>query len=427
MADFNETLGESIEKSNNTITDISGKNNIGNVTNVVNDIEYDKEFLIETELQEVENSNEYLKPYTGDKPYIFISYAHKDINEVYPIIAKLISDGFYVWYDDGIDPGSEWDENIAVHVEKCGYFIAFMSENYLASSHCKDELNYARDLDKDRFLVYLEDVALPSGMRMRLSRLQNIHKYKYNSFDDFYEKLLSAKEIDKYKEQNYCNLSSKKKSRKPFDFKAIEFSSLKVGDSVKFGKYKQSDTAFEDIKWNVLLKKEDRLLLISEKILDCQPYSFDEKKVNWQQCSLRRWLNSTFFLTAFSKSEQTLILKQKIKADLDDFGNVNDSDKVFILNKNQAQTYFRYDNDRLVKPTAYAISLGALGDCFKNYADWWLSCGYFCDGRYTYNNELGGEISHSATLSCYKGVRPCIWVRCEVFDDINYVLGSSIK
>lgn len=138
-------------------------------------------------------------PYKGDSAYIFVSYAHKDKKEVYPIIEKLMNDGFRVWYDDGIDPGTEWDENIAKHIEDCGYFIPFISENYLKSSNCKDELNFARDLDKDRFLVYLENVNLPSGMNMRLSRLQNIHKYSYGSFDEFYNKLLTAKGINDFK------------------------------------------------------------------------------------------------------------------------------------------------------------------------------------------------------------------------------------
>ncbi len=81
-------------------------------------------------------------------------------------------------------------------MEKCGCFIALISENYLASSNCKDELNYARELEKPRLLVYLEDVQLPGGMRMRLSRLQAIHKYKYVSETAFMQKLLETKGLE---------------------------------------------------------------------------------------------------------------------------------------------------------------------------------------------------------------------------------------
>ena len=136
------------------------------------------------------------KAYTGKEKYIFISYSHRDTNQVYPIITRLAEKGYRVWYDSGIDPGTEWDENIAEHINECGYFIAFISSNYLGSNNCKDELNYARDLEKERLIVYLEDVTLPSGMAMRINRLQSLFRYAYSDENEFYGKLFSAKNID---------------------------------------------------------------------------------------------------------------------------------------------------------------------------------------------------------------------------------------
>lgn len=130
-----------------------------------------------------------LSTYKGKEPYIFISYSHRNRLEAEVIIQRLMNDRYRVWYDEGIDPGTEWDENIATHIEECGYFIALLSNEYLESSNCKDELNYARELEKPRLLVYLENIKLPGGMRMRLSRLQAIHKYKYDSEDAFSQKL----------------------------------------------------------------------------------------------------------------------------------------------------------------------------------------------------------------------------------------------
>ncbi|MBR6563317.1 MAG: TIR domain-containing protein [Clostridia bacterium] len=137
-----------------------------------------------------------IKPYNGNEPYIFISYSHRDTDYVYPIIEELSKQGYRVWYDMGIDPGTEWDENIAMHINECGYFIAFMSQNYLNSSNCKDELNYARDLEKERLVVYLENVTLPAGMAMRINRLQSIFKYSYANDSDFYERLVTANNIN---------------------------------------------------------------------------------------------------------------------------------------------------------------------------------------------------------------------------------------
>ena len=117
---------------------------------------------------------EAIKAYKGKEPYIFISYAHRDAELVRPILDQMDAHGFRLWYDAGIDPGTEWDENIARHIKQCDTLIAFISGTYLRSENCKDELNYARDRARKRLLVYLEDVLLPDGMEMRLSRLQAI-------------------------------------------------------------------------------------------------------------------------------------------------------------------------------------------------------------------------------------------------------------
>lgn len=137
-----------------------------------------------------------IEPYKGEKDYIFVSYCHKDSECVLPVIAVMTNKGYRVWYDEGIDPGTEWDKNIADHIIKCGFFIAFMSNNYLKSSNCRDELNFARDLDKGRFLVYTEKVELPPEMQMRLSRIQNIHKYAYENDQRFFEKLFGVENLN---------------------------------------------------------------------------------------------------------------------------------------------------------------------------------------------------------------------------------------
>lgn len=113
--------------------------------------------------------------YMGDQPYIFVSYSHKDCERVWPIILKLQAEGFRIWYDDGISPGTEWDLNIATHIRKCAFFAAFISRNYLESENCKDELSFVRELGKNRVLIYLEEVVLPDELQMRLGRLQAIY------------------------------------------------------------------------------------------------------------------------------------------------------------------------------------------------------------------------------------------------------------
>lgn len=147
------------------------------------------------------NGKNSVRPYKGAETYIFISYSHKDQAEVFSILSTMIRHGFRVWFDEGIDPGTEWDENIAEHIQKSSYFVSFISENYLQSNNCKDELNFARDLEKPRLLVYLSDVILPAGMAMRLNRLQAIHYYKYSTMESFFKKLCEAEGIASFRSQ----------------------------------------------------------------------------------------------------------------------------------------------------------------------------------------------------------------------------------
>ena len=136
-----------------------------------------------------------LAPYQGTEPYLFLSYSHRNADAAAEAIRWLKAAGFRVWYDEGVIPATEWDENIAQAIENCSYLIALISEAYLSSSNCLDELNYARDRNIPLLLIYLEDVSLPSGLAMRLGRLLAIHRYRYDNPAAFYSKLVRAKGI----------------------------------------------------------------------------------------------------------------------------------------------------------------------------------------------------------------------------------------
>ncbi len=131
-------------------------------------------------------------PYIGEKPYIFVSYAHKDSEVVMRAIALLQQSGFCVWYDEGIDPGSEWPDTIEKYLERSSYFIGFISANALDSNYCKCELHTAFNERKKMLIVYLENIKLEGGLKMQLSSRQAIHWYKYASENAFFEKLLTA-------------------------------------------------------------------------------------------------------------------------------------------------------------------------------------------------------------------------------------------
>ncbi len=151
-----------------------------------------------------------LVPYQGSEPYIFLSYSHKDTDEASQIVGQMMHNRFRIWYDEGVVPGTQWDEHIAARVVNCSFFIALVSRAYVRSSNCLDELNYARDKEKPILLIYLEDTALPVGMEMRLGRLLAVHKYSYDSLTAFYKKVCSAKGISACRELSIEELIERK-------------------------------------------------------------------------------------------------------------------------------------------------------------------------------------------------------------------------
>lgn len=131
--------------------------------------------------------------YEGTEPYIFISYAHKDSDRVLPIISALQERGFRVWYDAGIEAGTEWPEYIAEHLESCTVFLAFLSQSALDSPNCRREINFAIDERKEMLNIYLEELRLSAGMRMQLGVLQAMFCYRHSSRESFMEELCRSR------------------------------------------------------------------------------------------------------------------------------------------------------------------------------------------------------------------------------------------
>ena len=143
-----------------------------------------------------------LRSYQGSEPYAFISYSHKDKGEVFPVIRAMQENGYNVWFDEGITPASEWDDHIANRILNAEFFIAMLSPNYLESTNCMDELEFAPSKDKKRLMIYLKEATLPPGPEMRLSRQQAILKYRYPDISYFYDKLFHSDGIDICKSQS---------------------------------------------------------------------------------------------------------------------------------------------------------------------------------------------------------------------------------
>lgn len=206
-----------------------------------------------------------------------------------------------------------------------------------------------------------------------------------------------------------------------------------VGNYVTFGTYPQTKAGNDatPIEWLVLARDGDKALLISRYALDAQPYNKDHTSVTWETCTLRTWLNGTFYNKAFSSAEQAAILttnvdnsKNQCYSGWSTSGGNNTQDKVFLLSYAEANKYFgvTYDNSSNTKsrvaPTAYAIAQGAWTDSFDKTADradaghWWLrSPGNYRDyaaSVYTNGSLFGANVDANSG-----SVRPALWVNIE--------------
>lgn len=102
------------------------------------------------------------KPYEGKRPYIFISYPHKQSDAVVDTIRILHEKKYRLWYDEGIPAGSDWPANIAMHMRDCEAVICFISNHFLHSQNCFSEIRAAVQLKKPILVVYLDD-SVPDG------------------------------------------------------------------------------------------------------------------------------------------------------------------------------------------------------------------------------------------------------------------------
>ncbi len=155
--------------------------------------------------------------YEGKEKYIFISYAHKDSQEVMPIVNELTKNGYRVWYDSGIEAGTEWPEYIEDHIINSEVVVAFMSPAAIDSRNCRNEINFALELKKEVLVVYLEDTTLLKGMRLQLNSTQSLFRKHHSSDESFIEQLLNAKIISE------CRGTSKMKNDDNYKFSNKDF------------------------------------------------------------------------------------------------------------------------------------------------------------------------------------------------------------
>ena len=203
------------------------------------------------------------------------------------------------------------------------------------------------------------------------------------------------------------------------DIRYAQICEAQPGDTVRWGHYEQdqnADNGQEEIEWIVLSVENGQAYMISKYVIDEQPYNSVWTDVTWESCSLRGWLNESFYQTAFSREEQSKIIPQLTDFDFtiewDNFSHhFHFEDYVSMLGEGEAEKY----KDALGEYTmGYDVHL------LPKFVvkEWWLK-GLYAYGSLKSTGELGlgdefapittdggnhGGLQNDAS----KGIRPVI-------------------
>ncbi|MBQ6734237.1 MAG: hypothetical protein IJR00_04920, partial [Lachnospiraceae bacterium] len=129
----------------------------------------------------------------------------------------------------------------------------------------------------------------------------------------------------------------------------ISLSDARKGDIITFGSYEQDGNTAngtEPIEWEVLEMDSESVLVISKHVLDCVPYHDTDEDVTWETCTLRTWLNSSFYST-FTAAEQSQIMESDVVNRDNEYygtpGGNNTRDKVFCLSVDEIYLYYHFN------------------------------------------------------------------------------------
>ena len=130
---------------------------------------------------------------------------------------------------------------------------------------------------------------------------------------------------------------------------------------------------YEPIAWTVAKEENGYAYLLCKMIIDAQQFSYDgAQSNNYEESTIRAWLNDTFYDTVFSELEKSIIQTTLVDNSAKSTGYSSNSyacndteDKVYLMSYLEGNTYFdKYDEILDKESTDYAKCQGALGTSF---------------------------------------------------------------
>lgn len=111
-------------------------------------------------------------------PYVFICYAHDERDAVVEQIDWLKGQGFTVWFDEAIEAGSRWSDDLARAVESCSAFLYFLSPRSVSSRYCLDEVHFALECSRPVVPVEIAPVTLTPGLKLSIGGTHRLFMHR---------------------------------------------------------------------------------------------------------------------------------------------------------------------------------------------------------------------------------------------------------
>lgn len=202
-----------------------------------------------------------------------------------------------------------------------------------------------------------------------------------------------------------------------------------IGDGdIYYGVYPQNDTTGvqkEPIKWRFLDINKDRVVLISEAILDHKLFH-SETMNSWKDSDIRQWLNTTFKDIAFT--DELNVIEDVNNSD----GSDDVTDKIYLISEKEKTAYIPSYGNWIKKPTNYAKSIKIDGTALfvstTGYGNYWTR-----EKRGTSTSELkivsssdgGLGIGAYANRAGY-GVAPIISIDTNKLTSIKFPENNNV-
>lgn len=197
-----------------------------------------------------------------------------------------------------------------------------------------------------------------------------------------------------------------------------------AGDMLTLGSYVQNGEEAEPIYWRVLSVEENRMLLIADTVLEIHGYHDTNKKITWEGCSLRKWLNGDFYNTAFSDADRQLIQKTTLKnpnnPETGSAGGKDTQDHVFCLSLEEMEQYIGEKGEYAKGTVTEHLRTTDRVDERDEFVSYWTrspggivdfsSTGSDIEYYAAITNSRGEIMYFGNRVDVQQGVRPAVWI-----------------